>query len=1152
MRAILRSNRWFCVSAAVALGALVAGILTAQEYRGRVQGVVSDATDAVVTGATVRLKNVNTGLEAVRQTDAYGHYLFDLVEPGTYVVAAEMPGFSRLLQENILVQNRGDVTVNARLQLGAVAETVKVTEAPVAIQFNTSSMELTVENTMVKNLPVVARNPFTLALLDPAVVNRYTLERAPFKMWAPAQMEVGGPTSTKNDTLLDGMPLQVGPKASYAPPMDAVTEVTVQQNSVDAEYGHSAGGIVNVSMKSGSNEVHGDLYYFGRNPALNAASNGITHAPNQVRNHIWGGTAGHPIARNRLFHFFAFERWNEHEPRNRVMTLPAGLEREGDFSQSLNANGGLRAIFDPFSTRLDAATGKVTRDPFANNIIPRVRMDPTSVKFMREVWTPNRRGDDITGVNNFRADYFRQNLYYNVSSRGDYIISDKWKMFGRFSRFRTDLTDQDYTPNGTIAYEDVNSGAMNSLNISGDIVYTVSPSTVINFRGNYISIEDDYTGSKQNISPSKLSAFWTHEWYGPYITQNKALNRFFFPGVNVDGSVFGKGSWFLQHPENYFNSAKISKQAGRHYLKAGGEWRYLRVFAASPKTFDFRFSRAMTAETFINPNTKLNGDGWATLLLGGLDSDSTAQTTPFLTPTVKYYASFIQDDFKVSRNLTLNLGLRYEYETAIYDRDQYRLSRPFDRTNPIPEMQTNPPVIPQQARDLMNRPYQFNGAWSFTDKNHPGLWNAKKLNVLPRAGLALRLKDRTALRVGYARYLTPAHIQADVIGSLPYPGFSALTTVAPALEGRPQAVWSDPFPSSNPLIPIVGKSLGRYTNLGGEAVTDIRDFRPNVNDRLNVSLQRDLFHKIVADVTYFANIGRDLPYTERFNLVDPQLGYTYKTLLNQRVDNPFFNYLTPDKSPGQLRNLQQVTLGDLLRPFPQYTKVDQTNTPGVRERYQALQMRVQRPFANGFNFLWTYNYNRERQQEFFNIDQEFAGLFRWEDNVRPRHRMTIAGVYDFPFGRSRRFLSSAPALLDAVVGGWTTSAIYSYNSGELLRFDQMDVIGDPNIDHPSKWGLRFNPKAFKQSAAFTPRTNPKSFPGVLGPGYKDLDVTLAKFFRISERFRVEFKMEGYNVSNTFTGANPELNVTRSTFGRVLQQRSGINGREFQYNLKLHF
>jgi hypothetical protein len=784
----------------------------AQEYRGRVQGMVTDLTDAAVAGAVVRLRNLNTGVEVSRVSDPYGRYLFDLVEPGSYAVSFEMQGFSKFVQENVLIQNRADITVNAKLQLGAVAETIKVTEAPVAVQFNTSNMDLTVSNQLVKTLPVVARNPFTLALLDPAVVNRYTLERTPFKMWAPAQMEVGGPTSQKNDTLLDGMPLQVGPKASYSPPMDAVTEVTVQQNSVDAEYGHSAGGILNVSMKSGSNDMHGNLYYFGRNPALNAASNAITHARNQVRNHIVGGTVGHPIVKNRLFHFIALERWNQHEPRSRVMTLPTALEKQGDFSQSRNISGGLRGIYDPFSTRLDAASGRVTRDPFPGNIIPRSRIDPTSAKFIEQVWAPNRAGDDITGVNNFRADFFRENIYHNISSRTDYNINDKWKMFGRFSRFRTNLTDQDYTPNGTIVYEDLNSGLMNALNISGDIVYSMNPTTVFNIRGNYISIEDDYSGSKQVIEPDRLKDFWAKDWYSSYI--NREFGRFFFPGVNVDGSVFGKSSWFYQHPENYFLSAKVSKQAGAHYLKAGGEWRYLRVFAASPRFFSFGFGRALTAETFVNPNTRANGDGWATLLLGALDSDSTAQTTPFLTPTVKYMSFFLQDDVKLSRSVTLNLGLRYEYETPIYDRGQYRLSRPFDRTVPIPEMQSSPPAIPPQALQLMNQPYQFSGAWSFTSEEDPGLYDSRKMNLLPRAGVAVRLNDKTALRAGYARFLTPAHVQTDIIGNLPYPGFSALTRVAPALEGQPQAVWSDPFPASNPLIPVTGKTLGRYTNLG--------------------------------------------------------------------------------------------------------------------------------------------------------------------------------------------------------------------------------------------------------------------------------------------------------------------------------------------------
>ena len=348
-----------------------------------------------------------------------------------------------------------------------------------------------------------------------------------------------------------------------------------------------------------------------------------------------------------------------------------------------------------------------------------------------------------------------------------------------------------------------------------------------------------------------------------------------------------------------------------------------------------------------------------------------AQTTPFLTPTVQYWSSFVQDDFKLSRRLTLNLGLRWEYEEPVWDRNQYRVSRPFDRNNPIPEMQANPPQIPPQALTIMNQPYHFSGAWNFTSKDQPGMWNAKKLNLLPRLGLALRINDRTAVRVGIARYLTPADLQTQIIATYPYPGFSASTTAAPTLQGVPQAVLSDPFPASNPLILPVGKSLGRYTNVGGDAVWDAQDFRAAVNDRLNISFQRDLIKKFVIDITYFANFGRDFPYTKRFNLTDPQVSYQYKTTLSTTVANPFFNYLTPDKFPGQLRNQQQISLGSLLKPYPQYGSVNQTNTPGALERYDALQMRVQRQFANGFNFLWTYNYNRERQLQFFNADDEW-------------------------------------------------------------------------------------------------------------------------------------------------------------------------------------
>jgi hypothetical protein len=300
------------------------------------------------------------------------------------------------------------------------------------------------------------------------------------------------------------------------------------------------------------------------------------------------------------------------------------------------------------------------------------------------------------------------------------------------------------------------------------------------------------------------------------------------------------------------------------------------------------------------------------------------------------------------------------------------------------------------------------------------------------------------------------------------------------------------------------------------------------------------------------NYGRDLGYTKQFNMMNPALSWKYQAELQRSIPNPFYQYLTPDKFPGQLRNQAQVALSSLLKPFPQYGSVSETNTPGIRERYHSFQLRAQRPFANGFNFLLAYNYNRERQQEFFNDVEEFAGTFRFEPAQRPSHRMTIASVYEFPFGKNRRYFSNVPKIVDHIVGGWTASGIYAYNSGTLLRFGALEVVGDPKVENPSKWGLMFDPNAFRVLPAFTVRTNPKTMPGIIGPGFKNLDVTLGKFFTLTERFRLELKMEAYNLSNTFNAADPSTAISNANFGRVSQQFPAFYGREFQYNLKLHF
>jgi outer membrane receptor protein involved in Fe transport len=522
-------------------------------------------------------------------------------------------------------------------------------------------------------------------------------------------------------------------------------------------------------------------------------------------------------------------------------------------------------------------------------------------------------------------------------------------------------------------------------------------------------------------------------------------------------------------------------------------------------------------------------------------------------PRVGIFGAYLQDDFRLHRNLTVNLGLRYEFETPMRD-PQDRLSRFLDLSSPIPEFQSSPPRLPAEAAALRKSAPIYSGAWVFTDPRHRGSWNPQKTVFLPRLGLAWRVNDRTSLRVGYARYVVPP-IMTDgfgILGSTPYPGFDAMTKVLPALEGVPQSVLSDPYPArANPLIPPVGKSLGRYTNLGGEATWFHQDMRSGANERVNLSAQRQLPGRLVLDLTYFVNLGRDHSYEsvgspKDRNQLEPDYVYTYKSQIDRKVANPFFNLLTPDKFPGQLRNQQTVAIRELLKPYPQYGRLVEMLMPGISYRYQALQVKAQRPFANGFNFLLGYNYSRERRQEFFSDDDMFTDRLTWQDSPNPRHRLTLAGIWELPVGRNRAMLPHAPGLVDALLGGWSLSGIYTYNSGPFLRFGPAQVSGNPSIEAPTRDRM-FDTSKFTRQPAYTPRTNPLQYPGVTGSRYANLDLTLAKIHPIAEGLKLEIRMEAYNASNSFMGANPVLNVDSSLFGRVVAQRGGFFGRQFQYS-----
>jgi hypothetical protein len=1132
-------NRAF-VCAFFVLSALPA---VAQDVRARVQGLVTDSSQAVIVGATVTLTNQGTNVAAVTQSNNNGQFLFDFVIAGNYTVTVEMQGFRKFVQKNILVQSRGDVTVDARLDVGSASEAVTVEASPVSVQFNTSTMGLTLDKKMTNELPVINRNPFLLAQLNPAAVLRSTTEQSPYHHWAATQIDVGGNTTTKNDVVVDGAPNMASEKSAYTPAMDAVQEVNIQQNAVDSEFGHSAGGVITVQMKSGTNEYHGTAYYLGRNPAINAVADHITRRANLTRNHIFGGTLGSPVIKNKVFNFVSYEAWRSQDPRSVAFTLPTDAERTGDFSQSLNARGGLRTIYNPFTTVLNA-NGTATRQPYAGNIIPASQQDPVGRRVMNDVWKPNLTGTGNDGVNNYRTGFAERVKYWNFSDRADWNVNDKLKIFGRFSMFKTFVTQDNYA--GTRAVQP-NGSERHAWVTVGDLVYTLNASTVFNIRGGWNRIFDSFAVKEAQITGAQLTEILGSSWHTPYSSNDPAI---YYPGFTVrrgpSATNLGRTGFWYQDPETYNIQSKISRAQGRHYFKVGGEWRSQRVEAVRPRPASFDIRPELTASTFLNPDLNLSGDAWATLLVGALDNNTLIQSLPIQRHRNSFWSLYVHDDFKVTQRLTLNLGLRYEYESPMID-PQDRLSRYLDLNSAIPEFQgANAPVIPAAAAALRTSNPVYNGAWIFTDSQNRGSWNAQKFLLMPRAGLAYRVNDKMALRFGYARYLVPSTLTdgLDVLGSVFYPGFEATTRGLPLLTGVPQSRLSNPFPGG--LVAASGKAFGRYTDLGGSPIFYNQDFRVGVNDRINFSIQTALPGNMVLDATYFRNFGRNGPVTRNLNQVDPRIGYTKGSAVAGNVANPFFNKLPADKMPGQLRTQANVPITQLLRQYPQYGDIQQRLTGLANNRYQALQIQVQRPFVNGFNLVLGYNYNRERNEEYYDEQDNFLDNLTYQMAVNPRHRITGAAIYQLPFGRGRRFLTDANRVVDGIFGGWSLSGLFSFNTGQYLRFGGLLVNGDPSLDNPTKERM-FDTTKFARLPAFTRRTNPFSYDGVKGMRFKNLDLTLAKSFSLTERIKFELRMESYNALNNFNGALPNTTFGNSAFGAITAQQAGYLGRQFQYS-----
>ncbi|HXR77072.1 MAG TPA: carboxypeptidase-like regulatory domain-containing protein, partial [Bryobacteraceae bacterium] len=681
--------------AVIAAFACLAVSVFAQTYRGQVRGLITDQSGANVPGATVTLSNVNTGVKTAKTSDNAGLYVFDLVDPGNYTISVEAAGFGKFTQQNISVQSGGDVTVNAALTPGTLQQSVTVEAAPPAVEFNSTNQELTIDTKMANDTPRLDRNPFKLTLLEPAAINTRG-ETLPYQSWAPNSVDLGN-TNLRNNLLVDGNPIGIGHKAGYPPNQDDVQEVVAAQNSVDAASGHSAGGVISLTTKGGTNEWHGSAFYLGRYPWLSAETDRTRFVQNAQRQHMFGGTFGNPILKNKLFNFFSIEKWKINSPGSYQRTVPTSLEREGDFSQTLAADGSLRPIYDPFSTIVPSGD-TVIRTPFGGNKIPASRFDPLSAKLASAFFDPNVPGVGYNHANNYQKSLIQTTDYYNLSDRVDYNINEKWRVSGYYGRYYSTDSQTNPTPNNSVLYQPA--GSLRVANqVLGDAIWAVSPSTVVNFHGDWFNLVDAYVS--KGIGKDGWAGIWPNDpWYAPYLDASPNV-PVYYPTLNIGGSAFGGPGFFWdQRPSAEAFSVQVSQTKGSHYLKYGFQFRRGGGPVFVSNTNNFFFNQSLTANTFHNPDLTKSGDPFATFLLGALDEQSQMVGGPAPEPITDFYGFYIGDDWKVSRNITINMGIRNEYETAWHDSNHF-LSRGLDLYSIDPAIAANPPQMPAEVANIV-------------------------------------------------------------------------------------------------------------------------------------------------------------------------------------------------------------------------------------------------------------------------------------------------------------------------------------------------------------------------------------------------------------------------------------------------------------------
>ncbi len=1138
----------------------------AQVVSATLQGTVQDATGASVSEAKVEALNTSTVIISRTETSATGRFVFAVLAPGgPYTITVEAQGFKTEVRSGIHLVVNQMVDLDIPLQVGASEQKVEVSSDVTQLETSSAAIGQVIGNRSVENLPLNQRNVWSLLFLMPGVTGSVTYQ------YNSMNMSVNGGRPGTTNLLVDGIPgsppliVPIGSLGVF-PSVDSVQEFKVLTNGYSAEFGRSGSGIVNVILKSGTNQLHGSVFEFLRNSVLDAntyfANQSGTPLPSFKRSQFGGSVSG-PVyipklynGKNRTFFLFSYEGLRQGTESEVTATVPTALQRTGDFSQTFNSAGNPVLVYDPLTT-VASGSGYVRESFLAEtgkNAIPAARIDPVAANIIQYYPLPNQTGG-AGGVNNFFASGVTKLNIDTFDAKVDEVIDEKNRLFVRYSRRNLTSPPLLLFPKANQIAEGGQAQPQTSNSAAIDYTFTPNSNFVMEIPFGFSRTAINFTPISAGFNPSAQLGF------PGYIAAN--ADHLLFPGIAPANYYTlgdaGQGQTRAGGFTVFSLGINNTKILGNHVIVFGGEGRLLQAndVESGASTGNFSFTNAITQGPNPNVATSVGGNSIASLLLG-VGSGSMQINSKNAATASKYFGAYIQDDWKALSRLTLNFGLRYDLDIPRTER--YNRAETFD-----PSV-ASPLAAPTGLTGLTGG-VVFSGVNGNSRRQFSPQWT----NFGPRAGFSYQLDTNTVLRGAYGVYFGPSIRSA--FATIGQEGFGSTSTYTRSPNGLTPSVYlSNPFPTGLNLPS--GSSLGLLTGIGSSFENPLtNDNKVGYTQNWDLDIQRQLPFNILVDASYVASHGVHLNKSGESDWNANQLtpaALALGTQLQQSVPNPFYGVIQTGAESGKT-----IPRSYLEAPFPQFTAVYLSYLLGGYELYNSFQLKVDKRLSNGLNFL--VSFTGQKQMDDYSGIQNVGNITGGIQNIyNPQAEyavssndisksLVVSGVYTLPIGRGQQFGTNWNRPLDTLLGGWQINGIATEHTGfPLSPSTQNTSNSGSNILRPNLTGTSpavhgsvqsrlkgyLNAAAFSQPAPFTFGNAPRTLSAVRAPSTHNIDFSIFKNFKVTEVVNVQFRAEAFNVLNQVVFGNPNMVLSSGQFGVITSQAN--TPRDIQFALKILF